>query len=160
MGDAPRGAHGALPGVSTGCAPDGGGLHTRCAPVRHSRRPEGRLPFDLHVLGLPLAFILSQDQTLRCSIAVLLNYSESRVPLHPSAHALEGPSLLPSQPLSPQRAAALCWPQTLNELSPPDSPRSTPIPYRKRVQKYKLLPFPQCTFSNIFHQTGYHAECQ
>jgi hypothetical protein len=24
------------------------------------------LPFDLHVLGLPLAFILSQDQTLRC----------------------------------------------------------------------------------------------
>ena len=25
------------------------------------------LPFDLHVLGLPLAFILSQDQTLRCN---------------------------------------------------------------------------------------------
>ena len=24
------------------------------------------LPLDLHVLGLPLAFILSQDQTLRC----------------------------------------------------------------------------------------------
>ena len=26
------------------------------------------LPLDLHVLGLPLAFILSQDQTLRCNI--------------------------------------------------------------------------------------------
>ena len=25
------------------------------------------LPFDLHVLGLPLAFILSQDQTLHCN---------------------------------------------------------------------------------------------
>ena len=25
------------------------------------------LPLDLHVLGLPLAFILSQDQTLRCN---------------------------------------------------------------------------------------------
>jgi hypothetical protein len=25
-------------------------------------------PFDLHVLGLPLAFILSQDQTLHCKI--------------------------------------------------------------------------------------------
>jgi hypothetical protein len=25
------------------------------------------LPFDLHVLSLPLAFILSQDQTLRCN---------------------------------------------------------------------------------------------
>ena len=36
--------------------------------------PKGRLPFDLHVLGLPLAFILSQDQTLRCSIVVLLNF--------------------------------------------------------------------------------------
>ena len=33
--------------------------------------PKGILPFDLHVLGLPLAFILSQDQTLRCSIVVL-----------------------------------------------------------------------------------------
>ena len=43
--------------------------------------PKGRLPSDLHVLGLPLAFILSQDQTLRCSIVVLLVFSsESRVP--------------------------------------------------------------------------------
>ena len=67
-GDAPCAAHGALPGVSTGYAPGRGGLHTRCAPVRHSRPPEGGLPSDLHVLGLPLAFILSQDQTLRCTI--------------------------------------------------------------------------------------------
>ena len=28
------------------------------------------LPFDLHVLGLPLAFILSQDQTLHCKMFV------------------------------------------------------------------------------------------
>ena len=26
--------------------------------------PEGTLPFDLHVLGLPVAFVLRQDQTL------------------------------------------------------------------------------------------------
>ena len=63
--------HGVLPGVSTGCPPDEGWLHTRYAPVRHSRGPEGPLPFDLHVLGLPLAFILSQDQTLHCIIVVL-----------------------------------------------------------------------------------------
>ena len=44
-------------------------LRTR-APLS---RPGGRLPFDLHVLGLPLAFILSQDQTLHC-IIVLLNF--------------------------------------------------------------------------------------
>ena len=30
------------------------------------------LPLDLHVLSLPLAFILSQDQTLHCIILNLL----------------------------------------------------------------------------------------
>ena len=64
--------HGVLPGVSTGCPPERGWLHTRYAPVRHSQNPEGLFPFDLHVLGLPLAFILSQDQTLRCTIVLLL----------------------------------------------------------------------------------------
>ena len=43
-----------------------GRLHTRYAPVRNSSAPEGLLPFYLHVLSLPLAFILSQDQTLHC----------------------------------------------------------------------------------------------
>ena len=31
------------------------------------------LPLDLHVLGLSLAFILSQDQTLRCMISLLFS---------------------------------------------------------------------------------------
>ena len=31
----------------------------------------GLLPFDLHVLGLPLALILSQDQTLHCKVDYL-----------------------------------------------------------------------------------------
>ena len=44
-------------------------LRTR-APL--SGPPKGPFPFDLHVLGLPLAFILSQDQTLRCNIAFLV----------------------------------------------------------------------------------------
>ena len=30
------------------------------------------LPLDLHVLSLPLAFILSQDQTLHCIILLYL----------------------------------------------------------------------------------------
>jgi hypothetical protein len=30
-----------------------------------SARPKSSFPFDLHVLGTPPAFILSQDQTLR-----------------------------------------------------------------------------------------------
>jgi hypothetical protein len=47
-----------------------GRLHTRYSPVRHSHESKLSIPFDLHVLGLPLAFILSQDQTLRCNIKV------------------------------------------------------------------------------------------
>ncbi len=35
------------------------------SPVRHSSAPEGLLPFDLHVLSMPPAFNLSQDQTLQ-----------------------------------------------------------------------------------------------
>ena len=40
-------------------------LRTR-APVAGGRIAAAPLPLDLHVLGLSLAFILSQDQTLRC----------------------------------------------------------------------------------------------
>ena len=51
-----------------------GRLHTRYAPVRRSPPKYCYLvlPLDLHVLGLPLAFILSQDQTLHCKKNVLL----------------------------------------------------------------------------------------
>ena len=60
--------HGGLIRLSAGYTPDAGRLHTRYAPVRRSpaRYCYLPLPLDLHVLGLPLAFILSQDQTLRC----------------------------------------------------------------------------------------------
>ena len=44
-------------------------LRTR-APL--SRRPKAPIPFDLHVLGLPLAFILSQDQTLHRIVDLLI----------------------------------------------------------------------------------------
>ena len=38
------------------------------APVAGGCVAASPLPLDLHVLGLSLAFILSQDQTLRCCI--------------------------------------------------------------------------------------------
>ena len=43
-------------------------MHTCDSPVRRSppARCRAALPLDLHVLGLSLAFILSQDQTLHC----------------------------------------------------------------------------------------------
>ena len=55
--------------ISPGYSPLTGRLHTCYSPVRRSP-PKVLLlyvlPLDLHVLGLSLAFILSQDQTLRC----------------------------------------------------------------------------------------------
>ena len=39
------------------------------APVADRGIATSSLPLDLHVLGLSLAFILSQDQTLRCMIS-------------------------------------------------------------------------------------------
>ena len=51
--------------------PSGVGCIRVAHPSATLMPPKGHLPSDLHVLGLPLAFILSQDQTLRCNIVVL-----------------------------------------------------------------------------------------
>ena len=42
-----------------------------CAGRRQMKQASFPLPLDLHVLGLPLAFILSQDQTLHCNNILL-----------------------------------------------------------------------------------------
>ena len=67
--------YGVLVGVSTGYPPDTGMLLTRYAPLRRSPAEYcySPLPLDLHVLSLPLAFILSQDQTLHCIISIILS---------------------------------------------------------------------------------------
>ena len=50
-------------------SPVKGRLYTRYAPCAGRQRKQASLlPLDLHVLGLPLAFILSQDQTLHCKV--------------------------------------------------------------------------------------------
>src|SRR5437763_8640490 len=58
------GARAVLAALSGGYPPPGGRSPTRSSAVRHWRAPEGARPSDLHVLGTPPAFILSQDQTL------------------------------------------------------------------------------------------------
>ena len=47
------------------------------APVADKSIATLSLPLDLHVLSLPLAFILSQDQTLHCTSFIL--YSSSTI---------------------------------------------------------------------------------
>ena len=67
--------YGVLGDVSIGYPPDTGKLLTCYAPFRRSP-PEycsPALPLDLHVLSLPLAFILSQDQTLLCIFFISLS---------------------------------------------------------------------------------------
>ena len=49
------------------------------APVADRGIATSSLPLDLHVLGLSLAFILSQDQTLRC-IFFILYYTFEALP--------------------------------------------------------------------------------
>ena len=53
-------------------------LLTRYSPFRRSPALYcyNPLPLDLHVLSLPLAFILSQDQTLHC-----INFYKSKLVL-------------------------------------------------------------------------------
>ena len=46
-------------------SPTRGQIPTYYSPVRHSHQAEARIPFDLHVLSMPPAFNLSQDQTLQ-----------------------------------------------------------------------------------------------
>ena len=46
-------------------SPAEGYVPTRYSPVRRCPVPEGTFSRDLHVLSLPPAFVLSQDQTLR-----------------------------------------------------------------------------------------------
>ena len=64
-------AYAVLAVISNCCPPVQGRLPTRYSPVRHSvsyifppKSSVVRASFDLHVLGTPPAFILSQDQTL------------------------------------------------------------------------------------------------
>ena len=67
--------YGELVNVSIGYAPVTGMSLTRYAPFRRSPAEYcySPLPRDLHVLSLPLAFILSQDQTLLCIFLYFLS---------------------------------------------------------------------------------------
>ena len=69
-----------------------GRLHTRYSPVRRS--PPEVLPLDLHVLGLSLAFILSQDQTLRCVLSCNFLFSVEKSLRKPTKSAYPAPLII------------------------------------------------------------------
>ena len=119
-------------------------LRTR-APL--SCLPKVAFPFDLHVLGLPLAFILSQDQTLRCTIVFLkFFFCISGSALMFSLVFL----LIGSLPRAASRGAGLVLASDFQRTPLPDPLSSPSRSFRKRVQKYYLFPIPQAFFSTIF----------
>ena len=81
-GDASRRVYAVLDEISLDYPPVTGRLHTCYSPVRRSPADDCSppLPLDLHVLSLSLAFILSQDQTLRCCILFFF-FSYSKIPI-------------------------------------------------------------------------------
>ena len=138
-----------------------GRLHTRYAPVRRS--PPGycypALPLDLHVLSLPLAFILSQDQTLHCK-----NCSFYLLELPFNAFLRPGNVSLPTS-LSPLRNALdssrvctlffiVCQTHAISSFSSLST--YSRLQLGKRVQKYNLFPNNQNIFSKIFTPTPHN----
>ena len=128
--------YGVLVRISPGYPPPMGRLHTRYAPVRRSPAVYcyTPLPLDLHVLGLPLAFILSQDQTLHCK-----NFCSIPLTLR-----------VPSEPhrARPRTHAISCF-NLFNELSPPPLNLFPVFPAKAsaKVQPFFKLPNFFCLFS-------------
>ena len=120
-------------------------LRTR-APL--SEAPKDPLPFDLHVLGLPLAFILSQDQTLHCIIVVLYLFP---------VLGLRYDSLVPysrNGPASRLTVSDLCWPQAFKELSKLLSFVSY-LPRCLGLQKYIKNLYAQAFFEKKFKKKSF-----
>ena len=143
-------------------------LHTCYSPVRRSPAGESKLPpplpLDLHVLSLSLAFILSQDQTLRCCYVVSFFFQKDscrHAPgqrsgrLYPARHPLFDSSDQELTGVSVPLFVTLCsctslafvYCNTFNVLSSltpaPGGPR------RKTLQSYGLFSIPpnfQATF--------------
>ena len=109
--------HAVLDGISPDYPAVAGRLHTCYSPVRRSPAGEGKpsppLPLDLHVLSLSLAFILSQDQTLRCCYLCSLFFLCCRLSSSPQGRITAGARLKES---SRSTASALHDPGQIRSL--------------------------------------------
>ena len=94
------------------------------------------LPLDLHVLSLPLAFILSQDQTLHCKNCLYFLTFDSSVSLRPA---------------SPDFRHTLSLHLRNSMFSRfPEPPPKGAVLRRKRVQRYDLFSNCQIFFRIIY----------
>ena len=148
--DASRRVYAVLDEISLDYPPVTGRLHTCYSPVRRSPADDCSppLPLDLHVLSLSLAFILSQDQTLRCCILffffLILKYrfAFSR----PLVYALF--IVLPVELDGDVSFLSLCL--VLHSIAIMSMSFVAPGFPRKRVQSYTLFHSPPNFFTTIF----------
>ena len=149
-GDASRRVYAVLDEISLDYPPVTGRLHTCYSTVRRSPADDCSppLPLDLHVLSLSLAFILSQDQTLRCCILffffLILKYrfAFSR----PLVYALF--IVLPVELDGDVSFLSLCL--VLHSIAIMSMSFVAPGFPRKRVQSYTLFHSPPNFFTTIF----------
>ena len=150
-GDASRRVYAVLDEISLDYPPVTGRLHTCYSPVRRSPADDCSppLPLDLHVLSLSLAFILSQDQTLRCCILffffLILKYRFALS--RPLVYALF--IVLPVELDGDVSFLSLCL--VLHSIAIMSMSFVAPGFPRKRVQSYTLFHSPPNFFTTIFH---------
>ena len=149
--DASRRVYAVLDEISLDYPPVTGRLHTCYSPVRRSPADDCSppLPLDLHVLSLSLAFILSQDQTLRCCILffffLILKYRFAF--FRPLVYALF--IVLPVELDGDVSFLSLCL--VLHSIAIMSMSFVAPGFPRKRVQSYTLFHSPPNFFTTIFH---------
>ena len=149
-GDASRRVYAVLDEISLDYPPVTGRLHTCYSPVRRSPADDCSppMPLDLHVLSLSLAFILSQDQTLRCCILffffLILKYRFALS--RPLVYALF--IVLPVELDGDVSFLSLCL--VLHSIAIMSMSFVAPGFPRKRVQSYTLFHSPPNFFTTIF----------
>ena len=143
------------PLASSGVNPPFGGLSRSRGKVAYAlltRAPvvsgaSSLLPLDLHVLGLSLAFILSQDQTLRCIKSSLFLFPRPGLFLRLSL-GIDGRRLSPA----PFPLYFFCcldqFPQRSLFFVPPASRGGASL--GKRVQRYNLFYSPPKLLETFF----------
>ena len=159
----PRASHLAARGcpqtAASGVNPPFGGLSRSRGQVAYAlltRAPvvsgaSSLLPLDLHVLGLSLAFILSQDQTLRCMNCFLF-YILARCPSY-SVCGIVGAHITMRLPLPLHLCIFLLSRSISSKISlfvPPWPPPEGAFRFRKRVQKYGASRYPPNLFACFF----------
>ena len=148
--DASRRVYAVLDEISLDYPPVTGRLHTCYSPVRRSPADDCSppLPLDLHVLSLSLAFILSQDQTLRCCILffffLILKYRFALS--RPLVYALF--IVLPVELDGDVSFLSLCL--VLHSIAIMSMSFVAPGFPRMRVQSYTLFHSPPNFFTTIF----------